>query len=148
MNGVFLICFALTCAIGFFFFNFKFEEKQLLALLFRLASPNSPENLVSPLGLIQTFTCLHGLEGPSNQAQQNLRAFTSIYLGPGSRESRYVPSLSVNIMDSFHKYPAVTFPAFRFQRKFQSKFFGERFWSRKKDAFAEARENLITSNFQ
>jgi hypothetical protein len=124
-----------------------FEESQILQILFRLAGPSTGMNLVSPYNLIQTFKCLHGVNGPSNQAKQNIRAFHSIYLGPGTRESRHTPSLNVNTMKSFHRYPAVTWPALRYQKSIINKFNGIS-WENKKRAFQEARINLITSNFQ
>jgi hypothetical protein len=124
-----------------------FEEAEVLALLFALANPVS--SLVSPFALIQVFKCLHGNEGPSNHARQNIRKVSqSIGASTGSYESRHLATLNSSIMQDLNaSYPAILYPAFRLQRQIQKSFLGTSFWNHKKKSFAAARKRLIETNF-
>jgi hypothetical protein len=126
-----------------------FGEEQILSTVFRLANPEKPANLISPHALIMTLRSIHGNAGPRNHAKQNIHQFgQSIGAFSGAAGSRHVPTLNSRVMVGLHqRYNAILYPAFRFHRAFTAKFLGNKFWNRKKKAFADARRALIESNF-
>ena len=128
-----------------------FEEEEIFLTIFRLANPAPPANLISPHALIMTLRCLHGNAGPSNHAKQNIRQLgksIGAFSSATAKSSRHAPSLNSRVMaDVNRRFIAVLYPAFRFQRQFRKKFLGDKFWNKKKKAFAAARQALIASNF-
>jgi len=123
-----------------------FQEKQLLSLLFTLANPDNITNKISPFALIQTYNSLHGVNGPYNQANQNIQKVVQI-MDASNRNTNKIPSIDINtFIELNHRFPSMCWPAFRYVKAFRLKFNQIR-WERKSKAFDEARSNLIKNNF-